>query len=369
MSFTKPCIYLDNSATSRFKPRGVITAVKRELKRSANPGRGGHRPALLAGEKIESVRSALSDFTKKPNVVFTKNCTEALNLAILGSHPKGEIITTVYEHNSVLRPLEHLRSEGVKITYLHSKDRIITPELLRQKMSHNVSLAVISEMNNVTGDVQNISALGSVFREYGIPFIVDTAQSMGHVNPDYRNADFICSAGHKGLHGPQGTGFLSFDSSLRLLPILYGGTGTESESLRQPTTAPEGYESGTLNTPSIAGLGEGLKWTSARLGDIRKKIQALSAYLREELKKLDGLILYTQNDNGVISINYKDYSSTELADLLDEKYGIATRAGLHCAPLLHKSLGTLKRGTVRMSLGVNNSYDDVEAVISALKNL
>lgn len=369
MSFTKPCIYLDNSATSRFKPRGVIRAVNRELRRSANPGRGGHRPAILAGEKIENVRSEISDFTRKPNVVFTKNCTEALNLAILGSHPKGEIITTLYEHNSVLRPLEVLRAQGVKITYLHSPDRIITPELLRQKITRNVSLAVISEMNNVTGDIQNISALGSVFREYGIPFVVDTAQSMGHVNPDYRNADFVCTAGHKGLHGPQGTGFLAFDSGVRLLPILYGGTGTESESLRQPTTAPEGYESGTLNTPSIAGLGEGLKWTNAHLTKIRKKTSELSAYLREELSKLDELILYTQNDNGVISINYKDYSSTELADLLDEKYGIATRAGLHCAPLLHKSLGTLKRGTVRMSLGVNNSYDDVEAVLTALKSL
>ncbi len=365
----KPCIYLDNSATSKFKPRAVLNAVRHELKRSANPGRAGHKPSIRAGEKVESVRADISEFVGKPNVVFTKNCTEALNLAILGSCPKGEIITTVYEHNSVLRPLELLKSKGIKVRYLSSPDRIITPDLLRKNITPKTSLAVISEMGNVTGDIQNIHALGAVLREYGIPFVVDAAQSMGHTEPDYKDVSYVCAAGHKGLHAPQGTGFLAFGLNLKLMPILYGGTGTESESLSQPDTPPEGYESGTLNTPAIAGLGEGLKWTSQRLVKIRRKINELSAYLNSELKKIDGIILYTNNDNGVISFNYGDYGSTDLADLLDQKYNIATRAGLHCAPLAHKALGTLKRGTVRISIGVNNSYEDVEAVVTAIRAL
>lgn len=369
MSFAKPCIYFDNSATSRFKPRSVIHAIKHELKNSANPGRGGHAPALAAGEKVEYTREIISEYVKKPHAVFTKNCTEALNLAILGRRPKGEILTTVYEHNSVLRPLETLRERGVKIAYLKAQDRILTPELIRKNISTNVSLAIISEMNNVTGDIQDIDSLGAVLKEYGIPLVVDTAQSSGHVTPCYRNASCVCSAGHKGLHGPQGTGFLAFDSGFNLMPILFGGTGTESESLKQPRTPPEGYESGTLNTPSIAGLGEGVKWTKEHLVGIIKHTTALSEFLRSELEKIDGAILYTQNDNGVISFNLNDYGSTELAELLDAKFGIATRAGLHCAPLFHKALGTLKRGTVRISIGVNNTLKDAEALICALKKL
>ncbi|MBQ8177651.1 MAG: aminotransferase class V-fold PLP-dependent enzyme [Clostridia bacterium] len=366
---SNPCIYLDNSATSRFKPRSVISAVEKELKRSANSGRASHGESLRALLKIEECRDKVRALTGMNEVVFTKSATEALNLAIFGSYHKGEIITSVYEHNSVLRPIEKLKDKGATVVYLETKNDLITPQDLRRRINKNTTLVVLQEMSNVNGNIQDIESLGKLLAEYGIPFIVDCSQSMGHLKTNYKGVTMLASPAHKGLHGVQGTGFLAFSGSVKLSPLIYGGTGTDSDKLTQPETIPEGYEAGTLNTPGIAGLKEGIKYTEKHFNQINKKIKELSLELIEELKKMKNIKLYTNNLNGVIAFNVGDMPSTEVADYLDQKHNICVRAGLHCAPLYHKKLGTLRQGAVRVSFGVNNSRKEVEKVIQALRTL
>lgn len=365
----KSCIYLDNAATSRFKPRAVIRAVEKELKRPANPGRGGHKESINSARHVEDCREQIESITMNGNVVFTKSCTEAINLAIFGSYKGGEIITSLYEHNSVLRPLERLKKEGAQISYISTKSNLIYPEDLKRKITKKTSLVVLGEMSNVTGQIQPIEALGALLKEYGIPFCVDTAQSLGHLNTDYKDVTMLAAPGHKGLHGVQGTGFLVFKNDVTIKPILYGGTGTESANLSQPLTPPEGQEAGTLNTAGIRGLKEAVKWTKRHFESVNYNVKYLSEILLDELKKIDVIRLYSPRPNGVITFNIGDLSSTEVADILDAKYNICVRAGLHCAPLMHKRLGTLKQGAVRASLGYNNTEGDVYTLVKAVKEI
>ncbi len=363
------CIYLDNASTSRFKPKKVVKAVEKELTRSANGGRGSHSESLRALMKVEECREEVCSLVGDKNVVFTKSCTEALNLAIFGSWIKGEIITSVMEHNSVLRPIERLKSKGAKVKYLNSNDDIITTDLLKRNITKDTALIVLQEKSNLTGVTQDIETLGAFIKDYGIPFIVDTAQSMGHLKTNYKDVTMLASPAHKGLHGMQGTGFLAFNKGVKLMPLICGGTGTDSHLLTQPTTPPEGFEAGTLGTPGIRGLKEGIAFTKKHFDKINKKILNLSTALLEELKSLKYITLYTTSPNGVIAFNVKEKSSTEVADILDKKYNFCVRAGLHCAPLYHKKLGTLKQGAVRVSFGYNNEYEDVEKVLNALKEI
>lgn len=362
------CIYLDNASTSRFKPKKVIKAVEKELKRSANPGRASHSESLRVLLKVEETRDEVRTLVGDKNVVFTKSCTEALNLAILGSFKGGEIITTVYEHNSVLRPIERLKSKGAVVKYLQSDDDIITPKLLEKNITKRTSLVVVQEMSNLTGVRQDIESLGTLLESYGIPFIVDTAQSVGHVRTDYKNVDMVTAPAHKGLHGVQGTGYLAFKKGLSLVPLLWGGTGTDSHLLTAPISPPESYEAGTLGTPGIIALKEGITFTKKHFDAIVKREKELSLYLIEELNKL-GAKVYSTEPNGVVSFNLGDRFSTEVADILDNKYGICVRAGLHCAPLYHKKLGTLNQGAIRVSFGWNNGFSDVEKLLIALKEM
>lgn len=363
------CIYLDNSATSRYKPRKVIRAVERELRHSANAGRGSHKESLRALGVIEDTRERVRDITFGGEVVFTKSCTEALNLAIMGLYKGGEIITSVYEHNSVLRPIERLKQKGAKVTYLSTKNDIIEPEILKGKITKNTSLVVLQEMSNVTGNIQPIESLGTLLKDYGIPFVVDTAQSLGHLKTDYSSVSCLASPAHKGLHAMQGTGFLVFKKGLDITPLIAGGTGTDSTMLTQPTTSPEGYEAGTLNTPGIAGLKEGINFTYKHFDSIYRKINRLSIMLLEGLKRNKNIRLYSTSPNGVISFNLLNKTSTDVADILDQKYGICVRAGVHCAPLLHRKAGTLRQGMVRASLGYNNTESDVETLLEAMTDI
>lgn len=366
MSYIKACIYLDNSATSRYKPRAVIKAVERELKCSANAGRGGHKASIRAGMIIEECRERINAVTFDGYAVMTKSCTEALNTAIFGKSRFGKIITSVFEHNSVLRPLERLRSKGANVVHISSPSGVITPDILRAHLSADTSLVVLSEMSNVTGTVQPIDDLGALLYDKGIPFIVDAAQSLGHTTSSYKGVSMLAGAGHKGLHGPQGTGFLVCAKDYVPTPLIYGGTGTDSASLVQPSAPPEGLESGTLNAAGIAGLSEGIRWSVKHKESIVRRITELSAELIDGLKSIPQVKLYTDNLNGVVSFNIGDLSSSETADILDAEYGIAVRAGLHCAPLIHKWLGTLRRGAVRASIGVCNTSKDVEALLRAV---
>lgn len=360
------CIYLDNSATSRFKPRKVIRAVEKEIKRSANAGRGSHKESVRALMKIEECRDTVKNITFDGNVVFTKSCTEALNLAIFGLYKGGEIITSVYEHNSVLRPIERLKSRGALVSYLHSPTNVIEPDMIARKINKNTALVVLQEMSNVTGNIQPIEDIGSLLENYGIPFIVDCAQSLGHLKTNYSKVSALCAPAHKGLHGVQGTGFLTFKKGLDILPLICGGTGTDSATLTQPKVAPEGYEAGTLNTPGIAGLKEGIDFTYKHFNVIEKKINRLSIMLLEGLKSIKGIKLYSNAPNGVITFNIGNMSSTDVADVLDQNYGICVRAGVHCAPLLHRKMGTLVQGAVRASIGYNNVESDIENLLDAV---
>lgn len=363
------CVYLDNSATSRYKPPRVISQMEKTLRRSANPGRAGHGESIRASMKVEECREKVKDITFRGEVVFTKNCTEALNLAIFGLYKKGEIITSVYEHNSVLRPIEMLKSNGAKVTYLHTPSGIIDSDTLKGKITKNTTLVVLQEMSNVTGTIQPIESLGALLKEYGIPFVVDCAQSLGHLKTNYTKVDCLCAPGHKGLHGPQGTGFITFRKGLDLKPLTYGGTGTDSGSLLQPRLAPEGYESGTLNLAGIVGLKEGIEFTCKNFKKIERNITRLSVRLLDGLSDIKGVRVYSDAPNGVISFNLLHLDSTEVADTLYREYGICVRAGLHCAPLLHRYQGTFKQGSVRASIGYNNTEKDIELLIGALRAL
>ncbi|MBO7177681.1 MAG: aminotransferase class V-fold PLP-dependent enzyme [Clostridia bacterium] len=365
----KPCIYLDNSATTRYKPKRVVRAVEKELIRSANAGRGGHRESIRTLTKIEECRERIRDITALPEVVFTKSCTEALNLAVFGLYKGGDIITSVYEHNSVLRPIERLKSKGASVTYLSAKDGIIEPSILKKHVNKKTSLVVLQEMSNVTGHIQPIESLGTLLKEYGIPFIVDGAQSLGHVRTNYKDVSCLTASAHKGLYAMQGTGFVAFQKGLDIEPLILGGTGTDGALLTQPKTIPEGYEAGTLGAPGIVGLKEGIDFTYSHFEQIAKKTFYLSKTLMDELQKIREVRLYTTSPNGVISFNIAQKSSTEVADYLDANYGICARPGIHCAPLYHRHLGTLHQGAVRVSLAYDTTEKDVETLLKAVKEL
>ncbi|MFA5449321.1 MAG: aminotransferase class V-fold PLP-dependent enzyme [Clostridia bacterium] len=359
--------YLDNAATSRYKPRAVIRAVNKHLKHSANPGRGGHRDSISAGLTLELAREQIRRLVGEGEVILTKSCTEALNIAIFGIEPKGEVITSVFEHNSVLRPLYHLsEKKQIRLKFVKPFSNIITAKEVSKLITEDTSLIVLGEMSNVTGALHEVAEIGMLAREKSIVTIIDAAQSLGHTSSDYTNMDIIAASGHKGLHSPQGTGFLFFRENIKLQPLIYGGTGTKSKMTKQPLEPPEAFESGTVNTLGFAGLAAGIEWSLAHQKKINAKIHTLSRLLIENLRKVNGVALYTDNYNGVVSFNLKNMPSTEVASKLDADYGIAVRSGLHCAPLAHRHLGTISQGTVRASVGYNNTASDIYKLVNAI---
>ncbi|MDR2634930.1 MAG: aminotransferase class V-fold PLP-dependent enzyme [Clostridiales bacterium] len=383
-------IYFDNAATSRFKPRSVLRAAAEELKRASNPGRSGHNDAIAAALKIEAARSAVADALGLNDgvVIFTKNCTEALNLAVT-CLIRGHAITTVLDHNSMLRPLYALKTEGkVRVSAVSpANGAFITARDIELALRDDTALIAVNYVSNVTGAAAEVAEIGALAKSRGIPFLVDAAQAIPHfpVSMDGMNIDMVACAGHKGLHGVQGTGFLAVKTSSRagltssnggfrikngssLRPLIHGGTGTRSDSVFQPSEPPESMESGTLNTPGIAALTHAVKWTYANADKINRRTADISSEIMDGLKKL-GAEVYTSDPRaGVISFNVKGKTSGETADFLNER-GIAVRSGLHCAPLAHRLLGTEKRGAVRVSVGFNNSHSDARALLSALNDI
>ncbi|MDR3216033.1 MAG: aminotransferase class V-fold PLP-dependent enzyme [Clostridiaceae bacterium] len=367
----KDTVYFDNAATSRFKPRAVIRAVTEELKRGANPGRSGHNDAVAAAVKIEAARNAIAKATdlNDGTVIFTKNCTEALNLA-LTSLKGRHAVTTVFEHNSVLRPLYALKASGkISLSVVApSNGAFITAHDIELALRADTSLIAVNYVSNVTGAVAKITEIGALAKKRGIPFLVDAAQAIPHfpLSMDGMYVDMAACAGHKGLHGVQGTGFLAYTNEIKLNPLILGGTGTHSDSVFQPREAPEALESGTLNTPGIAALREAVKWSYSNLEKIKNKVESLSEHILDGLKSV-GAEIYTYDARaGVISFNIKNKTSSETADILN-RGGIAVRSGLHCAPAVHRWLGTEQRGAVRVSVGYNNTPSDVSALLSVLK--
>ncbi len=368
-------IYLDNSATSQFKPNSVIKAVCDEIKNSSNSGRSGHKLAIENALKIEKCRQFLLaklHGENSHNIIFTKNATEGLNLALLGFLKEHDhVVTTCFEHNSVLRPLFHLaKSKGVDITIVEPKENgiFVTVEDLKKHIKPNTKLIAINTVSNVNGATCDHK---SICKHFEIPILLDASQGLPILNFDLEkeNIAFLVAPGHKGLHGIQGTGFLAVRNDLQLTPLTYGGTGTNSYSLDIPDSPPERYETGTLFSAGIHGLYYGAKWTYENIEKIKSNNTKLSMQLVHALKTLQAKVFSNNAQSGVISFILPNVDPSITADILDKNFDIAVRSGLHCAPLAHKFLGTYETGTVRASLGVETTTKDVEQFVVAVEKI
>ena len=372
-------IYLDNSASTFVKPKEVIKAVNDALlSYGANPGRSGHKASISTALKVEKVREQLANHygvNESQNVIFTYNCTTALNSAILGCAKRGgHVICTENEHNSVLRPLEHLKNQGI-IDYsiaFQENPKGITLEDIKKCYKENTYMVICNHISNVNGAKADIKSIGKFCHENNLIFLVDGAQSGGHekINLEENHIDFFTIAGHKGFYAPQSIGALIMSGNFRPEPLTFGGTGTNSLELFQPDIYPERLESGTISTPLILGLGAGISFVEYNFNGIVSKLDDLTTFLNFELNKM-GATVYTQpeNSSGVLAFNIKDLHSNDVANILNDKYGICVRGGYHCAPIKHKALGTLEQGAVRVSLSYFNSFSDMQRLLFAVKHL
>ena len=374
-------IYFDNAATSYPKPDRVYQGVLEAMRDyGANPGRSGHKLSLEMAREIYKARNLIKDLIGADdprNIIFTSNGTESLNLGIKGLVKEGDhVITSNIEHNSVIRPLVAMEKKGlIELSIIDASRGYVDPQILEGEIKENTSLLAINHMSNVMGALVNIGDLGEVARKNDIYFLVDGAQSLGvyEIDVEEMGIDLLAFPGHKGLMGPQGTGGLYIRPGIELETLKLGGTGSISESLDQPDFLPDKYESGTLNGPGIVGLARGIEYIN-KLGleKIRSKEQELTKRFIDGIRDIDSLKVYGPQDGfqgPVVSINLGEMGSSDLAYILDEEYNIAVRSGLHCAPLIHKAMGTIDQGTVRFSFGYMNSDKEIDQAIRALKEI
>lgn len=373
-------VYLDNAATSHPKPSEVLQAVQRALTvDNGNPGRSGHRRALSGARTLLSCREILAQHLNASDpfdIALSFNCTDALNLAIKGSLRKGDhVITSWIEHNSVLRVLEGLRLRGqIDMSLVApNPEGQIEPGAIRRAIRLNTRLIVLTQASNVTGIVQPVSEVGALARSIGMRYLVDGAQGLGVLPVDVARDHISLYAfpGHKGLLGPQGTGGLYISPDFELNTVREGGTGSSSESMRQPDERPERYESGTVNLPGLAGLNAGARYVAAHQDEICGKEKQLSEQLLRGLKGIPNVSIYANGSAprvGVVSFNILDLTSGTVADALDTR-GFQVRGGLHCAPGTHRMLGTLKRGAVRASVGHGNTPQEIDAFLKAVHEI
>lgn len=372
-------IYLDNSASSGHKPDNVINAVTNAMRHlSANAGRGGHSMAIKCGMLVTKTRASLNDFLDNDGgeIVFTANCTTALNYAILGGiKPNCNVITTAYEHNSVLRPLHHYAKTGaISLTILRPNlDGYITKNMIASACTRHTKAVVVNHISNVTGAKTDLKTIGQFCKANGILFVVDGAQSIGYERISMREyfIDMLAIAPHKGLHAPQGVGVLAISKNVAINPVIFGGTGTNSTSLLQPKNLPESLESGTLPLPAIAGLNASISYTQNNFDTNKKRISAVTHEALSRLSCIPKLKFYMPKkiESGIIAFNIVGKASFEVADTLSEQFDICVRAGLHCAPLIHKHLNTTDSGIVRCSMGIDTTFDDIDTLASAVETI
>ncbi|MBR2871291.1 MAG: aminotransferase class V-fold PLP-dependent enzyme [Clostridia bacterium] len=370
-------IYFDNAATGGFKPRSVSDTANTVIRYlSANPGRSGHRLSVSGAEMVFNCRKILSEFFggTPERVVFTKNCTEALNVAIFGTLKKGgHVITTTFEHNSVLRPLYFLKNQGlIKLDVISPSLSVPLELAIKNAIRENTYMVVTTAVSNVTGKAFPIDRIGKICKNHNLLYLVDGAQGGGHlpINIDRQNISMLCLAGHKGLMGIMGSGVLIFNEQTEISPLIMGGTGSESFNLNQPECYPERLESGTLNLPAIASLYEGVRI-------IKDNLENYSKHLIESTQKIiDGLNTIPKarcyslaNRSGIVAFDLLNMPSEDVASALNYEYDIAVRGGLHCAPLTHKFLGTHENGLVRASLSVQNSTREIYYFLNAVRKL
>lgn len=375
-------IYMDNAATSWPKPESVYQAVDRFNREiGASPGRGSHRKTIEAGFLLLEAREALAklfNIGENSNIVFTVNVTTALNIALKGIlNPGDHVIVSSMEHNAVARPLATLEKMGVDISIIQcAPDGSLDPHDVKSGLRDNTRLISILHASNVTGTIMPVAEVGKIAHQAGALFLVDAAQTAGilPIDVEKQNIDILAFTGHKGLMGPQGTGGLYIRPGVEIRPLIEGGTGSLSELVHQPDFLPDRFESGTPNTPGIAGLGAGVKFLlETGVENIRKHEQELTDLLISGLKEIKGITIYGPGDGrkqtAVVSINLDGIDCGELSFLLDKKYGIISRSGLHCAPMAHKTIGTLHKGTCRLSPGYFTTQDDINRVIRAIDEI
>ncbi len=369
-------IYLDNAATGGTKPYAVQSAVLAALKQCANAGRSGHRLSIACAEHVLACRkrlSALFDGYGYERVVFTRSCTEALNYAILGVLTKGDhAVCTALEHNSVLRPLAHLKRKGV-ISYdvAPLQNGKLSEDAIAALVKENTRMVVATSASNVTGEGCDLAHLRTLLPK-DVLLVVDGAQGAGHLPIRMKEwgVDALALAGHKGLFAMQGAGALLFSERFSPRPLLFGGTGSESANEEMPGYFPDRLESGTLSYPAICSLFEGALHLEAHFGEYAARLLSFTKRVHAGLEGMKGWRLYSSpNPCGIVSFAHESLSSERVADILSEKYDIAVRGGLHCAPLAHKALGSFPEGLVRASFSPFQTMREAEALLSALREI
>lgn len=366
-------IYFDNAATGGFKPDGVVQAATAALKTCANPGRSGHKLSLACAERVYSCRQLLCEFFGAPSpdrVVFTKNCTEALNVALFGTLKEGDkVVTTVAEHNSVLRPLFELKKRGVEVVIapLTAGGDIDVGALV--SAAQGAKAVVVTLASNVTGTSPDIARIRSSIPQETL-LICDGAQACGHVrvNLGESGIDALAVAGHKGMLGIQGSGALVFSERFNPDPVLMGGTGSESFNLSMPDFYPDRLESGTLSYPAIVSLGEGALYLKSHMYENRDRTLYLTDVLINGLSEIKFVKLYSKpNDFGIVAFAFENMQSEIAAYRFSEEYSVCVRGGLHCSPLMHKALSS--DGLVRASLSAFNNEREVDYFLRAAEKL
>jgi len=377
-------VYLDNAATTFPKPAEVIDAMADFCrKRGVNPGRTGFDLALEAEETISGARRALAELfggTDPNRLVFSLNVTDALNLLINSILEEGDhVVSTCLEHNSVLRPLYRHASRGVNVDFVpFDTNGYVDPEAIENRLRPNTRLVIINHASNVLGTLQPVADVGAICRRHGVLFAVDAAQTAGVVEIDVErmNIDVLCFTGHKSLYGPTGTGGMYVGKTVDIEPCRAGGTGVKSALQTQPREYPWHMEFGTMNTVGIAGLLAGQHWIASRGGvtAVLDEEMTLARRLRDGMSDIEGVTLYCADMNRphlpVLAFNVDGLVAEQVGQLLDVDHGVITRTGLHCAPLVHESIGTAATGgSIRFSIGAFTSASDVDRALAAVSEI
>ena len=403
-------IYLDNAATTLKKPDQVIDAVVNAMRTQGNASRGAHNATLSASRVVYDARVKIANifnFDKASNVIFTCNSTEALNIAINGTIKEGDkVVSTDTEHNSVLRPLYHLKkTKNIDLQFIPAdKNGVLSIEDAKKIIDSKTKVVVINHISNLTGNVNDIKTISKITHDVGAILIVDGSQSAGTMPVDVKDLgiDIYCFTGHKGLFGPQGTGGLLVKEGIEVSAFKRGGSGVKTYEEEQPSDYPTRLEAGTLNSHGIAGLSAAIDFLNeVGVENIQKKERELTEYFYNEVMKIEGVRVYGNfgaraarpyepvrregscnspiqcrgehcepaEHAAIVSLNVKDYDSGEVSDALSNDYGIATRPGAHCAPRLHIALGTKQQGAVRFSFSYFTTKEELDAAVKALKEI
>ena len=374
-------IYLDNAATTMHKPKEVIDAVVCAMSSMGNAGRGANEASLSASRIIYDTREKLCRFFHGENprqIVFTNNSTESLNIAIKGLlNPGDHVITTMLEHNSVLRPLYEMKEKGVGLTIIESdKNGRFRLEDMEAAIRPNTKMIVCTNGSNLTGNYVPLKPVGELAKKHDILFVVDASQTAGVFPIDVQDMmiDVLCFTGHKGLLGPQGTGGMYVKEGIKIRPLKTGGSGVQTYSKTHPAEMPTALEAGTLNGHGIAGLHAAMSYLEETGVDhIRAREQELMWRFYEGVKDIPEITIYgdfsTKERCAIVTLNIGEYDSSEVSDALLTEYSISTRPGGHCAPLMHEALGTVEQGAVRFSFSHYNTEEEVDTAIEAVREL